>query len=78
MLWETQNFIVYLSEQDSNRSEVVSRRTQYYERRWHSSNTSVVDWVCLDGAAIASLLNEEPATLNPVQFLLNFIWAKTR
>ncbi|GIY36830.1 hypothetical protein CDAR_416341 [Caerostris darwini] len=38
----------------SHRSEVVSRRTQYYERIWHSSNasaTSVVDRGCLDGTA---------------------------
>ncbi|GIX87571.1 hypothetical protein CDAR_212061 [Caerostris darwini] len=36
------------------RRYVVSRRTQYYERIWHSSNasaTSVVDRGCLDGTA---------------------------
>ncbi|GIX82185.1 hypothetical protein CDAR_107431 [Caerostris darwini] len=34
-----------------HRSEVVSRRTQYYERRWHSSNISATLVVHIWGAS---------------------------
>ncbi|GIY21656.1 hypothetical protein CDAR_124441 [Caerostris darwini] len=50
----------------SNRSEVVSRRTQYYERIWHSSKASATSVVVRGASTVLQVGYGRPGSMHLV------------